>query len=109
MLRGQKTIDVVYFMDVSCDGKKLMTGWGTDGILYTFEVAPRKPIPITIPLADEKKHIGRADEEGTEPRRIKFNRMPVNRDGKGDLHGETRTTSGIPMGFRSDNHRSSVF
>lgn len=30
-----------------------MSGWGIDGTVYTFEVMPRKPIPITIPLADE--------------------------------------------------------
>jgi len=27
---------------------KIMTGWGTDGILYTFEVVPRKAIPIVM-------------------------------------------------------------
>lgn len=52
-LKTIERIKVVYFRDDSYKDKKLMTGWGIDGILYTFEVVPRKPIPITIPLADE--------------------------------------------------------
>ena len=48
-LKNHKHIDFVYFMDVSLKNKKLMSGMGTDGILYTFEVVPRKAIPITIP------------------------------------------------------------
>ena len=44
-----------------------MTGWGTDGVLYTFEAVPRKPISITMPLADEKKHLFRTDGEEPEP------------------------------------------
>ena len=47
-LAGQKTIPVVYFLDTSYSDKKVMTGWGTDGILYTFEVVPRKAIPIVM-------------------------------------------------------------
>jgi hypothetical protein len=66
-LRGQKTIEVIYFMDVSCNGKKLMTGLGTDDILYTFEVVPRKPIPIIIPLADGFLQRKRTDGDLTEP------------------------------------------
>ena len=62
-----KTIEVVYFLDGSYKDRKLMTGQGIDGILYTFEVVPRKPIPIMIPIADEKKQPYRADEEGTAP------------------------------------------
>jgi hypothetical protein len=53
-LKGVKRIEVVYFRDDSYKDKKLMTGWGTDGIIYTFEVVPRKPIPITIPLNRRK-------------------------------------------------------
>ena len=47
-LVGQKTIPVVYFLDTSYSGKKHMTGWGTDGVLYTFEVVPRKAMPIVM-------------------------------------------------------------
>jgi hypothetical protein len=66
----KKTIEVVYFMDVSCNGKKLMTGWGTDGILYTFKVVPRKPIPLILPIGDEISHGKRkrfGDGDFTEP------------------------------------------
>lgn len=49
-LKGCKRIEVVYFKDDSYKDKKLMTGWGTDGILYTLEVVSRKPIPVTIPV-----------------------------------------------------------
>ena len=70
-LKESKRIEVIYFRDDSYKDKKLMTGWGTDGVLYTFEVVPRKPIPLIMPLSrrkvtplDEK---GRTDEEGTEP------------------------------------------
>ncbi len=67
-LKECKRIEVVYFQDDSYSNKKLMTGWGTDGILYTFEVVPRKPIPITFPLADEKKQLNGTDEEVPEPK-----------------------------------------
>lgn len=43
-----KTIPVVNFLDTSCNGRKIMTGWGVDDVLYTFEVVPRKPIPIFL-------------------------------------------------------------
>ena len=69
-LRGQKTIEVVYFMDVSCNGKKLMTGRGIDGVLYTFEVVPRKPIPLIETLNRRKVTPFRTDEEGTEPEAV---------------------------------------
>jgi hypothetical protein len=47
-LKGCKWIEVVYFHDTSYKDKKLMTGQGTDGVLYTFEVVPRKPIPFVL-------------------------------------------------------------
>jgi hypothetical protein len=53
-LIGVQNIPVIYFMDTSCNGKEFMTGLGIDGILYTFEVVPRKPIPMTIPLNRRK-------------------------------------------------------
>jgi hypothetical protein len=55
-LKECKRIEVVYFHDRSYKGKKLMTGWGTDGVLYTFEVVPRKPIPYII--SDASYHDG---------------------------------------------------
>ena len=66
-LRDQKTIEVIYFMDVSCHEKKLMTGWGIDGILYTFEVVPRKPIALMEPLNRRKVTPFRTDEEEPVP------------------------------------------
>ncbi len=65
-----KRIEVVYFRDDSYKDKKLMTGWGTDGILYTFEVVPRKPIPITMPLQTKVYMNPKTVEEVTEPRMI---------------------------------------
>jgi hypothetical protein len=67
-LKNSKRIEVVYFHDDSYKDKKLMTGWGIDGTLYTFEVVPRKPIPIAIPIADEKKQHFRTDEEEPVPK-----------------------------------------
>jgi hypothetical protein len=55
-LVDQKTIPVVYFLDTSCNGKKIMAGWGVDGVLYTFEVVPRKPIPYMKSLSDDSYH-----------------------------------------------------
>jgi hypothetical protein len=66
-LNGVRRIEVVYFRDDSYKDKKLMTGWGIDGITYTFEVVPRKQISIIMPLADEKKHLNGTDGEVTEP------------------------------------------
>jgi hypothetical protein len=53
-LKSCKRIDVIYFADDSYKDKKLMTGWGVDGILYTFEVVPRKAIPMVLPLNRRK-------------------------------------------------------
>jgi hypothetical protein len=47
-LVGTKVIPVVNFIDTSCKGRQLITGWGIDGVLYTFEVVPRKAIPIVM-------------------------------------------------------------
>ena len=66
-LKSCKTIAVIYFRDDSHKDKKLMTGWGIDGVLYTFEVAPREPIPLIQKLADERKQPFRTDGEVTEP------------------------------------------
>ena len=68
-LKGCKTIEVSYLQDVSYNNKKLINGWGLDGILYTFEVVPRKPIPIMLPLSDASYH---DDENGREVNRTLF-------------------------------------
>jgi hypothetical protein len=44
-LTDVKQIPVVYFQDDSVNGKKIMTGKGVDGILYSFIVTPRMAIP----------------------------------------------------------------
>jgi phage FluMu protein Com len=51
-LKECKTIEVIYFQDESFEDRKIMAGRGIDGILYTFEVVPRKPIPIVMATDD---------------------------------------------------------
>jgi hypothetical protein len=64
-LKGCNRIEVVYFRDDSYKDKKIMTGWGVDGTLYTFEVVPRKAIPMIQPLSDGRKHL--KDSDGKVP------------------------------------------
>jgi hypothetical protein len=45
-------IEVVYFRDDSYKNKKLMTGLSIDGVLYTLEIVPRKPIPFILQSSD---------------------------------------------------------
>ncbi len=70
-LKGCKRIEVTNFYDGSYKDVRLMNGRGTDGILYTFEVVPRKAIPIIEPLSRRKvtgfPHGKRTDEDVTEP------------------------------------------
>jgi hypothetical protein len=70
-LNGVKRIEVVYFRDSSYKDKKLMTAWGIDGNLYTFEVVLRKAIPLMEPLSRRKVTTfyekDKTDEEGTAP------------------------------------------
>lgn len=66
-LKESKRIEVVYFRDDSYKNKKLMTGFGTDGVLYTFEVVPRKAIPMIQPLSDEISQRKQPDKDFTEP------------------------------------------
>lgn len=66
-LKTCKTIEVVYFQDGSFKDKKLMTGWGIDGVLYTFEVVPRKPIPIVLGNPTTVNMDGDSDEKLPEP------------------------------------------
>ena len=70
-LKECRTIEVAYFRDDSYKNKKIMTVWGIDGIRYTFEVIPRKPIPIVM-TPDEFLQYHQSDEDLTEPGGIKF-------------------------------------
>jgi hypothetical protein len=54
-LRECRTIEVSEIMDCSYDGRKLVNGWGIDGVLYTFEVVPRRAIPLMEPLSNRRK------------------------------------------------------
>jgi hypothetical protein len=67
-LKECKRIEVVYHQDGSYKNKRLMTGWGIDGVLYTFEVVPRKPIPYFIKLSDGISQKKPSDEDFKEPR-----------------------------------------
>ncbi len=44
-LKECKIIEVSEILDGSYHDKKLMNGWGTDGVLYTFEVVPESQFP----------------------------------------------------------------
>jgi hypothetical protein len=48
-----------------------MSGWGVDGVLYTFEIVPRKPIPIIMSLnrlkVTDPRWKDKTDGEVTEP------------------------------------------
>jgi hypothetical protein len=68
-LKECKRIEVIYVCDDSYKNKKLIRGWGIDGVLYTFEVVPRKAIPCIIPLSTL------SDDSYHEP----VNRRKVNR------------------------------
>jgi len=68
-LKNTKRIDVIHFRDDSFGNKKLMTGWGVDGTLYTFEVVPRKPIPIVFGNPMKVNMESNPDEKLPEPTR----------------------------------------
>ncbi len=53
-LNDCKTIEVAYFTDLSGKTKEIVSGRGIDGVLYIFEVVPRKPIPMITPLSKRK-------------------------------------------------------
>jgi hypothetical protein len=55
-LVGNKEISVIYYIDTSYNHKKSITAWGTDGILYTFQVVPRRPIPFVLTSSDGSYH-----------------------------------------------------
>jgi len=62
-----KRIPVVYFQDDSVSGKQIMTGRGVDGILYSFIVTPREPIPYMMKLSDGFLQGNKPDDNFTEP------------------------------------------
>jgi hypothetical protein len=74
-LKSVKRISVIAFHDDSYKDQKIIRGYGTDGTVYTLVVTQRKPIPMVISLADEKKHVYKTDEEGTESAKKMFNRF----------------------------------
>ena len=53
---GVKPIPVVDYTDISCNDKRIIMGQGVDGVLYTFEVVPREPMPYILPLSDDSYH-----------------------------------------------------
>jgi hypothetical protein len=80
-LKASKRIEVVYFRDDSYKDTKLMTGWGTDGVLYTFEVVSRKPIPMIMPLSrrnvTDSECKDRTDGEVPEPQKTKLKYLVI--------------------------------
>jgi hypothetical protein len=72
-----RTIPVINFSDTSCNGRKIMTGWGLDGILYAFEVVPRKAIPIVMRLSDGSYHDKEPDDKLPEPTLAIFNSLEL--------------------------------
>ena len=62
-IKGNRLIEVADILDVSYDNKKIITVQGLNGALYTFEVVPRKPISIMIPLQQTKSNRFHGDEE----------------------------------------------
>jgi hypothetical protein len=54
-----------------------MTGWGLDGILYAFEVVPRKAIPIVMRLSDGSYHDKEPDDKLPEPTLAIFNSLEL--------------------------------
>ena len=54
--KGNRLIEVADILDVSYDGKKIITVQGLGGAVYTFEVVPRKAIPYMLPLSDDGYH-----------------------------------------------------
>jgi hypothetical protein len=71
-LTSSKRIEVIYFRDDSYKNKKLMTGLGIDGVLYTFEVVPRKPIPMIMPLNRRNVTTFNQNEETTTREQNRF-------------------------------------
>jgi hypothetical protein len=67
--------------------------------------------PINGSNAVQEGEIGEAVSEATyylQKHKTKFNKMPVNKNGKGGLHGKASTTGWIFMDVRGYNHRDSL-
>jgi hypothetical protein len=62
-LKGVKTVKVIYFLDDSYKGRKIVTGRGVDGIRYVFEVVPRKEIPHVTELTKHTIFVRTPKEE----------------------------------------------
>ena len=75
-LKDIKQISVTYFRDDSFDDKKVMTGYGLDGVLYTFVVTPRTPIPYMKRLSDGSYHDKTSDDKLPKPFLTRFIRRP---------------------------------
>lgn len=56
VLKGSKIIEVIDFIDVSTKSTKMISAQGIDGILYAFEVVPRKAISYFTKLSDDSYH-----------------------------------------------------
>lgn len=72
-ISGNKIIEVTDFIDVSTKNTKMISAQGIDGVLYAFEVVPRKAIPLMEPLSRRKvtdqQWKDKTDEDVTEPER----------------------------------------
>jgi len=66
-LTAVKRIPIVYFRDDSYGDKKRMTGYGIDGVLYTFVVTPRTAIPYMLDASDEILQRKKSDKDLTGP------------------------------------------
>jgi hypothetical protein len=62
-LTANKEIPVVYYNDSSYGDKKAITAWGVDGVLYTLEVTPRRPILIAMCPSDDSYHEPESDDK----------------------------------------------
>ena len=67
LIKDSEIIEVAYFRDDSYKDKRLMTGMGLDGVLYTFEKVPRKPIPFIASSSDGFLQRKKSDKDLTEP------------------------------------------
>jgi hypothetical protein len=53
-LKGCRVIEVSSFYDGSYNGQRIRNGQGTDGILHSFRVIPRKAIPLMEQFSNRK-------------------------------------------------------
>ena len=55
-LKDVQRIPVAYFRDDSYEDNKIMSGYGLDGVLYSFVVTSRTAIPYCKGLSDDCYH-----------------------------------------------------